>query len=43
MTLYGRIDNIGDKHFVQWADTSYPSEVLIGTPRAFSISLQAGF
>jgi len=40
-TLYGRIDNVGNKHFVQWADTSYPSEVLIGAPRSFSLSLQA--
>ncbi|NVN02276.1 MULTISPECIES: TonB-dependent receptor [Asaia] len=42
-TLYGRIDNLANKHFVQWADTSYPSEVLIGAPRSFSISMQAGF
>ncbi|WP_264815464.1 TonB-dependent receptor [Asaia krungthepensis] len=42
-TLYGRIDNIGNKHYVQWADTSYPSEVLIGAPRAFSASMQASF
>lgn len=43
ITLYGRIDNLANKHFVQWADTSYPSEVLIGAPRSFSISMQAGF
>ena len=42
-TLYGRIDNLANRHFVQWADTSYPSEVLIGAPRSFSISMQAGF
>ncbi|WP_336947174.1 TonB-dependent receptor [Asaia sp. HN010] len=42
-TLYGRIDNLANKRFVQWADTSYPSEVLIGAPRSFSISMQAGF
>lgn len=41
--LYGRIDNLGDKRFVQWADTSYPSEVIIGTPRAFSFNMQARF
>ncbi|XAO71294.1 MAG: TonB-dependent receptor [Acetobacteraceae bacterium] len=41
--LYGRIDNLGDKRFVQWADTSYPSEVIIGTPRTFSFNMQAQF
>ncbi|AFW02433.1 outer membrane siderophore receptor [Gluconobacter oxydans] len=43
VTVYGRIDNVGNKHFIQWADTSYPSEVMLGAPRSFSISLQAGF
>lgn len=43
VTVYGRIDNIGNKHFVQWADTSYPGQILLGAPRSFSISVQAGF
>lgn len=43
VTVYGRIDNIGNKHFIQWADTSYPDQVLLGAPRSFSISVQAGF
>nr|WP_242009978.1 TonB-dependent receptor [Acetobacter conturbans] len=43
VTMYGRIDNIGNKHFIQWADTSYPDQVLLGAPRSFSISVQAGF
>lgn len=43
ITLYGRIDNIGNKHFVQWADTGYSGQVLLGAPRSFSISMQAGF
>lgn len=43
ITVYGRIDNIGNKHFIQWADTSYPSEVMLGAPRSFSISAQADF
>ncbi|GBD56113.1 TonB-dependent receptor [Gluconobacter wancherniae] len=43
VTVYGRIDNLANKHFIQWADTSYPSEVMLGAPRSFSISLQAGF
>lgn len=43
ITLYGRIDNLANKHYVQWADTSYPSEVLIGAPRSFTVSMQASF
>jgi len=43
VTVYGRIDNVGNKHYVQWADVSYPSEVLLGAPRSFSMSVQAGF
>ncbi|MCW2267006.1 iron complex outermembrane receptor protein [Gluconobacter cerinus] len=43
VTVYGRVDNVGNKHFIQWADTSYPSEVMLGAPRSFSISVQAGF
>lgn len=42
ITLTGRIDNLGDRHFVQWADTSYPGQVLLGAPRSFSVSMQAG-
>lgn len=41
--LFGRIDNLGDKRFVQWADTSYPTEVIIGMPRSFSFNMQAQF
>ncbi|GAO00409.1 outer membrane siderophore receptor [Komagataeibacter xylinus NBRC 13693] len=43
VTVYGRIDNVGNKKFIQWADTSYPGEVMLGAPRSFSISVQAGF
>lgn len=43
VTMYGRIDNIGNKYFIQWADTSYSNQVLLGAPRSFSISVQAGF
>ena len=42
VTMYGRIDNIGNKYFIQWADTSYSNQVLLGAPRSFSISVQAG-
>ena len=35
----GRIDNLFDKAYVQWADTNYPSEVLLGRPRYFEISM----
>ncbi|GBQ13953.1 TonB-dependent receptor [Swaminathania salitolerans] len=40
ITVFGRIDNVGDKKYVQWADTSYPSQILLGTPRAFSVSIR---
>lgn len=43
VTVYGRIDNVGNKHFIQWADVSYPSEVMLGAPRSFLISVQGGF
>ena len=42
VTVYGRIDNIGNKYYVQWADPSYPGQVLMGAPRSFSMSIQAG-
>ncbi len=34
-----RLDNLFDKTFVQWADVNYPSEVLLGEPRAVTVSL----
>ncbi len=43
VTLYGRIGNLLDRHYVQWADVSYPTEVILGAPRSFSLSLQASF
>ncbi|QDH17764.1 TonB-dependent receptor [Swingsia samuiensis] len=43
ITLSGRIDNLANKHFIQWADTSYSSQVLLGSPRVFSLSARADF
>lgn len=43
ITVYGRIDNIGNKRFIQWADTGYSGQLLLGAPRSFSISAQADF
>ncbi|QNT78393.1 TonB-dependent receptor [Entomobacter blattae] len=43
LTVYGRINNVGNKRYVRWADVSYPSEVFLGEPRSFTISAQASF
>ena len=40
MELTGRINNLFNKAYVQWADTNYPSELLLGEPRYFEISLR---
>lgn len=41
--LFGRIHNVTNKHYIQWASTSYPSELFLGSPRAFTLDLQFGF
>ncbi|MBE7209589.1 MAG: TonB-dependent receptor [Gluconacetobacter diazotrophicus] len=43
LTAAGRIGNLLDRRYVQWADVSYPTEVIVGAPRSFSASLQAAF
>ncbi len=35
----GRINNLFNKAYVQWADVNYPSEVLLGRPRYFEVAL----
>jgi iron complex outermembrane receptor protein len=35
----GRVDNLLDKAYASWADVNYPSEVLLGAPRAFYLEL----
>ncbi len=41
--LTGRIDNLFDKAYAQWADVNYPTEVVLGRPRYFEAGLTAHF
>ena len=43
LDVTGRINNLLDKTYVSWADTNYPTEVILGRPRYFEIDLHAGF
>lgn len=37
--LTARVNNVLNKAYVQWADIYYPSEVLLGEPRYFQLSV----
>ena len=37
--LTGRVNNLFNKAYVQWADIYYPPEVMLGQPRYFEVSL----
>lgn len=39
LDVTGRINNLFNKAYVQWADVNYPSEVLLGRPRYFEVAL----
>ena len=41
LDVTGRINNLLDKSFVSWADTNYPTEVILGRPRYFEVDLHA--
>lgn len=43
LSLTGRINNVWNKTFVQWADIYYPAQVLLGEPRRAEVSLLARF
>ena len=43
LDVTGRINNLLDKTYVSWADTNYPTQVLLGRPRYFEVDLHAGF
>ena len=43
LDVTGRINNLLDKTYVTWADTNYPTEVILGRPRYFEVDLHAGF
>lgn len=39
----GRVKNLLDKTYAQWADIYYPDEVMLGEPRYFELSVYAKF
>ncbi len=39
----GRIDNLFNKTYVQWADVNYPTELILGRPRYLELDLHAHF
>ena len=41
LSLTGRINNVWNKTFVQWADIYYPGQVMLGEPRRAEVSLLA--
>ena len=43
VSLTGRINNAFDKAYVGWADIYYPSEVMLGKPRSYDLSLNVKF
>ncbi len=43
LSLTGRINNVWNKTFVQWADIYYPAQVMLGEPRRFEVSALARF
>ncbi|WP_231621763.1 TonB-dependent receptor [Sphingomonas sp. 37zxx] len=43
LSLTGRINNVWNKTFVQWADIYYPGQVMLGEPRRFEVSALARF
>ncbi|WP_299008495.1 TonB-dependent receptor [uncultured Caulobacter sp.] len=42
-SVTGRINNAFDKAYVGWADIFYPSEVMLGKPRSYEVSLNVKF
>ncbi|AJP70684.1 TonB-dependent receptor [Sphingomonas hengshuiensis] len=43
LSLTGRVNNVWNKTFVQWADIYYPAQVMLGEPRRAEVSLLARF
>lgn len=43
LSLTGRISNVWNRTFVQWADIYYPDQVMLGEPRRAEVSLLARF
>jgi iron complex outermembrane receptor protein len=43
LSLTGRINNVWNKAFVQWADIYYPNQLMLGEPRRAEVSILARF
>lgn len=43
ISITGRVNNLWDETFVQWADIYYPNQVIIGEPRRFEVSVLGRF
>ena len=43
LSVTGRVNNALNKAFVQWADVNYPTQVQLGSPVVYEISLAANF
>ncbi|MDP9421829.1 MAG: TonB-dependent receptor [Pseudomonadota bacterium] len=43
ISLTGRVNNMWNKKFVQWADIYYPSQVILGEPRRFEVGVLGRF
>ena len=39
----GRVNNLFDKTYAQWADIYYPSELMLGQPRYWELGVYAKF
>ncbi|WP_235430347.1 TonB-dependent receptor [Xanthomonas sp. MUS 060] len=43
VTLSLHVDNLFDTPYVQWADVSYPQQVMLGQPRSYALNVRAAF
>jgi iron complex outermembrane receptor protein len=43
LVLTGRVNNLFNKAYAKWADIFYPTEVILGAPRSFELSLVGRF
>lgn len=43
ISLTGRVNNLWNETFVQWADIYYPNQVILGEPRRFEVSVLGRF
>lgn len=43
VSVTGRVSNLFDKAYAAWADIYYPSEVMLGKPRSYDVSLNVKF